>query len=180
MGIEEAVLSQVSLWLGRGCALHQRDFAGGSSKSLSRPPGLWGAELRQLMVIRGWYSAFAPREGRGLFYAARRATAGLGCRKVPPVPCPGGSCLFWASALGTALLSSTAEATLPSAVQTDPPASAPTSKPSSSSPPRDSLTPGPGPSAAAPLRQPPAKVPATDTIGECSGQRGVVLCTPAT
>ncbi|NWX06071.1 TLE2 protein, partial [Caloenas nicobarica] len=43
-------------------------------------------------------------------------------------------------------------------------ASAPTSKPSSSSPPRDSLTPGPGPSTAALLRQPPAKVPATDTI----------------
>ncbi|XP_065508331.1 transducin-like enhancer protein 2 isoform X1 [Caloenas nicobarica] len=48
--------------------------------------------------------------------------------------------------------------------KTDPPASAPTSKPSSSSPPRDSLTPGPGPSTAALLRQPPAKVPATDTI----------------
>ncbi|NXK13378.1 TLE2 protein, partial [Herpetotheres cachinnans] len=44
--------------------------------------------------------------------------------------------------------------------------SAPTSKPSSSSPPRDSLTPGPGPSSAALLRQPPAKAPATDTISE--------------
>ncbi|KAM9619311.1 transducin-like enhancer protein 2 isoform 3-T4 [Morphnus guianensis] len=47
---------------------------------------------------------------------------------------------------------------------TDPPASAPTSKPVASSPPRDSLTPGPGPSSAALLRQPPAKAPATDTI----------------
>ncbi|NXE30169.1 TLE2 protein, partial [Ardeotis kori] len=41
-------------------------------------------------------------------------------------------------------------------------ASAPTSKPSSSSPPHDSLT--PGPSSATLLRQPPAKAPATDTI----------------
>ncbi|NWX34927.1 TLE2 protein, partial [Notiomystis cincta] len=45
---------------------------------------------------------------------------------------------------------------------TDSVASAPTSKPSSSSPPRDSLTPGPGPSSAVPLRPPPAK--ASDTI----------------
>ncbi|NXW24406.1 TLE2 protein, partial [Circaetus pectoralis] len=44
--------------------------------------------------------------------------------------------------------------------------SAPTSKPVTSSPPRDSLTPGPGPSSAALLRQPPAKAPATDTISE--------------
>ncbi|NXQ03929.1 TLE2 protein, partial [Vidua macroura] len=43
-------------------------------------------------------------------------------------------------------------------------ASAPTSKPSSSSPPRDSLTPGPGPSSAVPLRPPPAKAPSTDTV----------------
>ncbi|NXI95217.1 TLE2 protein, partial [Psophia crepitans] len=42
--------------------------------------------------------------------------------------------------------------------------SAPTSKPSSSSPPHDSLTPGPGPSSATLLRQPPTKAPATDTI----------------
>ncbi|NXA78986.1 TLE2 protein, partial [Thryothorus ludovicianus] len=41
---------------------------------------------------------------------------------------------------------------------------APTSKPSSSSPPRDTLTPGPGPSSAIPLRPPPAKVPTTDTV----------------
>ncbi|NWU25239.1 TLE2 protein, partial [Dyaphorophyia castanea] len=41
---------------------------------------------------------------------------------------------------------------------------APTSKPSSSSPPHDSLTPGPGPSSAIPLRPPPAKAPSTDTI----------------
>ncbi|NWI80754.1 TLE2 protein, partial [Dryoscopus gambensis] len=41
---------------------------------------------------------------------------------------------------------------------------APTSKPSSSSPPRDSLTPGLGPSSAIPLRLPPAKAPTTDTI----------------
>ncbi|NWS31537.1 TLE2 protein, partial [Polioptila caerulea] len=41
---------------------------------------------------------------------------------------------------------------------------APTSKPSSSSPPRDSLTPGPGPSSAIPLRPPPAKAPTTDTV----------------
>ncbi|NXM39098.1 TLE2 protein, partial [Gymnorhina tibicen] len=47
---------------------------------------------------------------------------------------------------------------------TDSVASAPTSKPSSSSPPRDSLTPGPGPSSAVPLRPPPAKAPTTDTI----------------
>ncbi|XP_042650265.1 transducin-like enhancer protein 2 isoform X3 [Tyto alba] len=47
---------------------------------------------------------------------------------------------------------------------TDPPAGAPTSKPSMSSPPRDSLTPGPGPSSAALLRQPPAKASTTDTI----------------
>ncbi|NXE38875.1 TLE2 protein, partial [Ptilorrhoa leucosticta] len=43
---------------------------------------------------------------------------------------------------------------------------APTSKPSSSSPPRDSLTPGPGPSSAIPLRPPPAKAPTTDTVSE--------------
>ncbi|NXK66839.1 TLE2 protein, partial [Sylvietta virens] len=43
---------------------------------------------------------------------------------------------------------------------------APTSKPSSSSPPRDSLTPGPGPSSAVPLRPPPAKAPSTDTVSE--------------
>ncbi|NXQ52295.1 TLE2 protein, partial [Anthoscopus minutus] len=41
---------------------------------------------------------------------------------------------------------------------------APTSKPSSSSPPRDSLTPGPGPSSAVPLRPAPAKAPSTDTV----------------
>ncbi|NWU00500.1 TLE2 protein, partial [Urocynchramus pylzowi] len=41
---------------------------------------------------------------------------------------------------------------------------APTSKPSSSSPPRDSLTPGPGPSSAVPLRPPPAKAPSTDSV----------------
>ncbi|NXQ33872.1 TLE1 protein, partial [Alaudala cheleensis] len=40
---------------------------------------------------------------------------------------------------------------------------APTSKASSSSPARDSLTPGPGPSSAVPLRPPPAKAPTTDT-----------------
>ncbi|NXC64945.1 TLE2 protein, partial [Aleadryas rufinucha] len=49
---------------------------------------------------------------------------------------------------------------------TDSVASAPTSKPSSSSPPRDSLTPGPGPSSAIPLRPPPAKAPTTDTVSE--------------
>ncbi|NXC90245.1 TLE2 protein, partial [Cercotrichas coryphoeus] len=49
---------------------------------------------------------------------------------------------------------------------TDSVASAPTSKPSSSSPPRDSLTPGPGPSSATPLRPPPAKAPSTDTVSE--------------
>ncbi|NXR87660.1 TLE2 protein, partial [Hypocryptadius cinnamomeus] len=41
---------------------------------------------------------------------------------------------------------------------------APTSKPSSSSPPRDSLTPGPGPSSAVALRPPPAKAPSTDSV----------------
>ncbi|NWT54764.1 TLE2 protein, partial [Erythrocercus mccallii] len=41
---------------------------------------------------------------------------------------------------------------------------APTSKPSCSSPPRESLTPGPGPSSAVPLRPPPAKAPSTDTV----------------
>ncbi|NWW63591.1 TLE2 protein, partial [Ifrita kowaldi] len=49
---------------------------------------------------------------------------------------------------------------------TDSVASAPISKPSSSSPPRDSLTPGPGPSSAIPLRPPPAKAPTTDTVSE--------------
>ncbi|NWR58985.1 TLE2 protein, partial [Bucorvus abyssinicus] len=44
--------------------------------------------------------------------------------------------------------------------------SAPTAKPSTASPPRDSLTPGPGPSSATLLRQPPAKAPATDTVSE--------------
>ncbi|NXL24238.1 TLE2 protein, partial [Setophaga kirtlandii] len=39
-----------------------------------------------------------------------------------------------------------------------------TSKPSSSSPPRDSLTPGPGPSSAIALRPPPGKAPSTDSI----------------
>ncbi|XP_041338282.1 transducin-like enhancer protein 2 isoform X4 [Pyrgilauda ruficollis] len=47
---------------------------------------------------------------------------------------------------------------------TDSVASAPTSKPSSSSPPRDSLTPGPGPSSAVALRPPPAKAPSTDSV----------------
>ncbi|XP_075300527.1 transducin-like enhancer protein 2 isoform X5 [Opisthocomus hoazin] len=46
----------------------------------------------------------------------------------------------------------------------DPPAGTAASKPSIASPPRHSLTPGPGPSSAALLRQPPAKAPATDTI----------------
>ncbi|NXX35882.1 TLE2 protein, partial [Nicator chloris] len=49
---------------------------------------------------------------------------------------------------------------------TDSVVGAPTSKPSSSSPPRDSLTPGPGPSSAVPLRPPPAKAPSTDTVSE--------------
>uniref|UniRef100_A0A8C3X7E5 TLE family member 2, transcriptional corepressor n=1 Tax=Cyanoderma ruficeps TaxID=181631 RepID=A0A8C3X7E5_9PASS len=53
-----------------------------------------------------------------------------------------------------------------SAAQPDSVANAPTSKPSSSSPPRDSLTPGPGPSSAIPLRPPPAKAPSTDTVSE--------------
>ncbi|KAF1635586.1 Transducin-like enhancer protein 2, partial [Eudyptes filholi] len=90
------------------------------------------------------------------------------CLLVPP------SCPEWfeavgrPAALGIALPGHgpAAEAALPSAVQTDPPASAPASKPSASSPPRDSLTPGPGPSSATLLRQPPAKAPATDTISE--------------
>ncbi|NXA00172.1 TLE2 protein, partial [Nesospiza acunhae] len=43
-----------------------------------------------------------------------------------------------------------------------------TSKPSSSSPPRDSLTPGPGASSAIALRPPPAKVPSTDSVTLCS------------
>ncbi|XP_063259316.1 transducin-like enhancer protein 2 isoform X2 [Prinia subflava] len=47
---------------------------------------------------------------------------------------------------------------------TDSVASAATSKPSSSSPARDSLTPGPGPSSAVPLRPPPAKAPGTDAV----------------
>ncbi|XP_030113024.4 transducin-like enhancer protein 2 isoform X1 [Taeniopygia guttata] len=47
---------------------------------------------------------------------------------------------------------------------TDSVASAPSSKPSSSSPARDSLTPGPGPSSAVPPRPPPAKAPSTDTV----------------
>ncbi|NXU10479.1 TLE2 protein, partial [Pardalotus punctatus] len=42
----------------------------------------------------------------------------------------------------------------------------PTSKPSSSSPPRDSLTPGPGPSSAVPLQPPLVKAPSTDTVSE--------------
>ncbi|XP_074385092.1 transducin-like enhancer protein 2 isoform X2 [Zonotrichia albicollis] len=42
-------------------------------------------------------------------------------------------------------------------------ASAATSKPSSSSPARDSLTPGPGPSSAIALRPPPGKAPGTDS-----------------
>ncbi|NXT07200.1 TLE2 protein, partial [Prunella fulvescens] len=42
----------------------------------------------------------------------------------------------------------------------------PPSKPSSSSPPRGSLTPGPGPSSAVPLRPPPAKAPSTDSTSE--------------
>ncbi|XP_068775801.1 transducin-like enhancer protein 2 isoform X4 [Struthio camelus] len=43
-------------------------------------------------------------------------------------------------------------------------ASAPASKSAGSSSPRDTLTPGPGPSSASHLRPPPAKPPATDTI----------------
>lgn len=105
-----------------------------------------------------------PGKGGDSFHTVRR-----GAERCPRCPILSrGSGLFWDLALGTALPGSAAEAALPSAMQTDPPASTPTSKPSSSSPPRDSLTPGPGPSAAALLRQPPAKVPATDTIGECS------------
>ncbi|NXF83865.1 TLE2 protein, partial [Sclerurus mexicanus] len=49
-------------------------------------------------------------------------------------------------------------------IQTDSLASPVPSKPSASSPPHDSLTPGPGPSSAVPLRQPPTKAPTTDTI----------------
>ncbi|XP_062366140.1 transducin-like enhancer protein 2 [Cinclus cinclus] len=41
---------------------------------------------------------------------------------------------------------------------------APISKPSCSSAPRDSLTPGPGPSSATPLQPPPAKAPSTDSV----------------
>lgn len=85
--------------------------------------------------------------------------------------------------LGRAGLGSapTAEAAfLSSAAQTDSVASAPTSKPSSSSPPRDSLTPGPGPSSAIPLRPPPAKAPSTDTVSECPGTaRGQLCCDSA-
>lgn len=62
-----------------------------------------------------------------------------------------------------------AEAAFFLSAQTDSVASAPTSKPSSSSPPRDSLTPGPGPSSAIPLRPLPAKAPTTDTVSECPG-----------
>ncbi|XP_066840004.1 transducin-like enhancer protein 2 isoform X3 [Anser cygnoides] len=47
----------------------------------------------------------------------------------------------------------------------DPPASTSSVSP----PPRDTLTPGPGPSSAALLRQPPAKAPATDTTGHQFG-----------
>uniref|UniRef100_A0A8C0G620 TLE family member 2, transcriptional corepressor n=1 Tax=Chelonoidis abingdonii TaxID=106734 RepID=A0A8C0G620_CHEAB len=49
-------------------------------------------------------------------------------------------------------------------LQNDVSANTPTSKSSSSSPPRDSLTPGPGPSSASHLRQLSSKPPATDTI----------------
>ncbi|NXD26839.1 TLE2 protein, partial [Spelaeornis formosus] len=55
----------------------------------------------------------------------------------------------------------------------------PTSKPSSSSPARDSLTPGPGPSSAVPLRPPPAKVPSTDTVSE-SLRSPLSSCSPYT
>ncbi|XP_030919111.1 transducin-like enhancer protein 2 [Geospiza fortis] len=58
----------------------------------------------------------------------------------------------------------TEAALLPSTAQTHSVASAATSKPSSSSPPRDSLTPGPGPSSAIALRPPPAKAPSTDSV----------------
>ncbi|XP_058677124.1 transducin-like enhancer protein 2 [Ammospiza caudacuta] len=47
-------------------------------------------------------------------------------------------------------------------------ASAATSKPSSSSPARDSLTPGPGPSSAIALRPPPGKAAGTDSATLCS------------
>nr|XP_009683866.1 PREDICTED: transducin-like enhancer protein 2 [Struthio camelus australis] len=50
------------------------------------------------------------------------------------------------------------------AFQSDLSASAPASKSAGSSSPRDTLTPGPGPSSASHLRPPPAKPPATDTI----------------
>ncbi|NXT40451.1 TLE2 protein, partial [Pelecanoides urinatrix] len=85
-----------------------------------------------------------------------------------PLPSRGSEAGGRPAALGITLPGSdpAAEAALPSAVQTDPPASAPTSKPSASSPPHDSLTPGPGPSSVALLRQPPTKAPATDTISE--------------
>ncbi|XP_051495892.1 transducin-like enhancer protein 2 isoform X4 [Apus apus] len=49
---------------------------------------------------------------------------------------------------------------------TDPPASSPPAHPTAASPPYDSLVPGTGPSSAALLRQPPAKAPPTDTIGD--------------
>ncbi|KAL2294952.1 hypothetical protein Nmel_018096 [Mimus melanotis] len=84
-----------------------------------------------------------------------------------PATLPGVEAAGPAVGLGRAGLGSgpTAEAaSLSSAAQTDSGASAPTSKPSSSSPPRDSLTPGPGPSSAIPLRPPPAKAPSTDTV----------------
>ncbi|XP_074783817.1 transducin-like enhancer protein 2 [Athene noctua] len=53
-------------------------------------------------------------------------------------------------------------------IASDAPAGTPATKRCTSPLPRDSLTPGPGPSSAAPSRQPPGKAPATDTITLCS------------
>ncbi|NXD44475.1 TLE2 protein, partial [Copsychus sechellarum] len=117
------------------------------------------------------HSVSAPRAGAGAVPALLHGAGVLGARTnqrrspreapQPEVAASRTCCGAGGAGLGSA---PTAEAALfSSASQANSVASAPTSKPSSSSPPRDSLTPGPGPSSAAPLRPPPAKAPSTDT-----------------
>lgn len=163
-----------------GCPPVQEEFCLREQQMCLWGPVLVGtAVLGQFGVTQRLHGAFAPVGRVGTCEGQRR---GGGIRATPcPAPsrssfhpagfggcwptCGAGRAVPGPGPAPEAALSS-------SAAQTDSVASAPTSKPSSSSPPRDSLTPGPGPSSAIPLRPPPAKAPSTDTVSECLGTAG--------